>query len=221
MYDLEVKILYEFIWSGDPKAGVPTKILNQVEIWRKLGTQVELIVVCPRIYEIEWRQKANSVFAYRNPVEQIYHRSRLSFSIILTRRKWVIYRRYGVFLLTELITMLTNRTVIEFNTNNDFYYKERSIFIYFYHKVQETFVNKFATCGIAVTNEIKELQKNRIKNKTAVFTNSIQINNKNFINNVYFFFVVSYDNNIMTKISIQFEKVSYLLTILKMQKLLK
>ena len=173
-----MKLLYSLNWAGNPSSGVPLKVLNQIDAWKALTIECELFVICPKSFESEWKSRTKYVLVYNNLIQHIYVRTKVAFLIIFLRRNWIIYRRYGIYLPAELLSILFNRTAIEFNTNNDFYFKEKGLFTFAYHKIQEILINSFSLCGFAVTDEIKKLQKNKIKRKILVCTNAVYLPNK-------------------------------------------
>jgi hypothetical protein len=164
-----MNILYVFRWKLSPDTGVPFKVELQVETWKNLGHKVELLVICPPEFADEWRSRADVVVVSRG-VERIWKDLNYLKKIRSSKTDF-IYRRYGLFSLSEIKSFSEFPTAIEFNTDNDFYYTSRGIFHKLYHRFQKNNVHNHMLAGCAVTQEIATLEQTSGMSNVCVVTN--------------------------------------------------
>ena len=173
-----MQIAYIVDWKGNPNTGAPQKIQEQISVWRKNGLNVNLYIISPSKYRNEWAKKTNKVFTYSNFLQRVLARTYCSFTVIKSKDIDLVYRRFAIWEFFELISIVLKPTVIEINTNNKEYYKNKSSFFWLIYWLQNIFISKYIVGACSVTEELKELQSLKIKSKTRVFTNSIKIDSK-------------------------------------------
>ena len=169
-----LKIVYFLDWQGRADAGVVIKVRNQVTSWEKQGIEVKVVLVTSAksedynfdvpTYVFKSESKISRYFARRNAFRYLRHE----------HQDWVIYRRYALMIPIEVLSMKKLQTIIELNTNNRVFYKERGKLQFLWFSFQNLLVAKLAVGACAVTSEIKELNSNNFK-KVSTFTNAINL----------------------------------------------
>ena len=167
-------IVYFFEWNFSANTSAALKVKDQIKIW-KSKSNCNLVVVCPSQYSSEWKHDADFIFIYSNKFKRLFTRFQATKFILKQFKGNIIYRRYGIFTPTDIYLIRKIKTILEFNTNNNLYYRDRSYILFLYHKFQLLFLTGKLKGGCAVTNEIKNLQPLKIKNVTSTFTNSIDL----------------------------------------------
>jgi len=170
-----MNISYIFDWKGSPNTGVPQKIDDQIKIWQKTNCKVKLYVIVPRKHSKEWENKAFKTLSYNNSLQRLWSRIKCSLLIMQDKNINLVYRRYSIWELTELLTIFLIPTVIEINTFNKIFFKNRSFFFYVIYLLQYSFVSKFCLGACTVTEELRALQSYKLIQKSSVFTNSISL----------------------------------------------
>ena len=169
----DLHITYIFDWKNNPDTSAAVKVKDQIEVWRRLGTNVEALIISPNKFKEQWAISSARVYYYKGKLGRL--KARRNVNLRLKNNTSIIYRRYGIFTPSELIQICNSKTIIELNTNNDFFYKNRSIFLYCWHRIQIKMIAKHILGACAVTSEIKNLQASNLVEKTEVFTNSINL----------------------------------------------
>jgi hypothetical protein len=169
-----MNIIYVVDWGGIRESGVSNKISGQLEAWVKLGHTAELIQICTKNSKIPIKGIDATYFRYTGYISRI--RARYKANKYLARREGVsfVYRRYGIFFPFEISTFKLFPTFIELNTNNDRFYRDKSLISYLWHRIQAKSIQKNTIGACAVTDEIKELNLNKYAN-ISVFSNGVQI----------------------------------------------
>jgi len=170
-----MNIAYLLDWVGDPRTGVPRKVQGQVLFWEKYGCKVEVIAVVPQKYHQEWSNISKQIFGYKSKFGRIAARVRASIYLIKSKDFDFVYRRVSIWELFEIISMFFVPTVLEINTNNMKYFKNKSRLLSTIHTVELFFVSRLAIGACAVTNELVNQQRPILKNKSKAFTNSVDI----------------------------------------------
>jgi hypothetical protein len=172
-----MRIAYMLDWKGDPKTGVPQKVQDQIKIWEKNNGRVEIFAVIPKKYEKEWLKKTNRIFSYSSNVGRYISRIKASLSLMLSRDFDLAYRRISIWEISEIVSMLVVPTVLEINTNNKWFFSNKSFLLRLVYEIQYSIVSRIALGACAVTKELVKLQSPRLSAKTKAFTNSIDVEN--------------------------------------------
>lgn len=171
-----LKIVYFLDWQGRADAGVVIKVRNQVNSWQQQGNEVEVVLLTNATSEEYDFAVPTHVFKSQNGLSRYFAR-RKSFKYLLSEhRDWIIYRRYALMIPLEVLSMKKINTVIELNTNNRVFYKERGIIQFIWFKLQNSLIAKLAKGACAVTLEIKDLNLNDFKS-VSMFTNTVNLEN--------------------------------------------
>jgi hypothetical protein len=174
----DLNISYVFDWKNSPNTSAAVKVQDQIGVWRSLGAKVNPLIVSPIQFKNQWQIPAANIYYYKGKIGRF--KARMHLVKVLSKNKSIVYRRYGIFTPFELIQLTRSKTVLEFNTNNDYFYMNRSLILYFWHRFQLQIIGNSLLGGCAVTSEIKNLQKAKIAEKTEVFTNSIDFDQIKF-----------------------------------------
>jgi hypothetical protein len=169
-----LKIAYIFDWQGKADAGVVKKVEEQVLTWMNIGVTVEVFLIRDVLSEDINFSATTHKYIYKSNWERILSRNRALYWILRNRKGWLIYRRYGLFTPFDVLAMSMLDTVIEINTNNKFFYKERSILQFIWFKTQDYWIGKLSFGACAVTEELKAINSSRYS-RIAVFTNAISL----------------------------------------------
>lgn len=169
-----MKIIYIVDWSGSSNSGVSAKIASQINAWKSLNHEIELVQICKKNSKIRVGGLNSKYFLYSGKWNRItaryqankYLKSRIDVNFV--------YRRYGILLPFEILSVKKLPTFIELNTNNDIFYRDRGFVTYGWHKLQQISIGKKVLGVCAVTEEIAKLNCNRYSN-IGVFTNGIVV----------------------------------------------
>lgn len=172
-----MNIAYTLDWRGNSGGGVALKVHDQLEAWSRLGNQVKILNICLTGSEIPEGNFEMVRFEYNSKFGRLIARWKASRYILRDNSVDIYYRRYGLFLPFEILTMFLRPYVIELNTNNDFYYRQRGFFPWIWHKIQQKVVGKVCLAGCSVTEEIQKLHEN-IYARLATFSNGIDLTNR-------------------------------------------
>jgi hypothetical protein len=172
-----MNIGYILDWQGKSNGGVVLKVHDQLEAWARLGNQVKILSICRTGSEIPKGNFEIVLFEYNSKFGRLKARWKACRYILKDDLTEIFYRRYGIFLPFEILLMYFKSHVIELNTNNDFYYRQRGVIPWILHKVQLTIVGRISLGGCAVTDEIKKLHRS-IFSKLETFTNGIDTTNR-------------------------------------------
>jgi hypothetical protein len=172
-----MNIVYTLNWRGNSSGGVALKVHDQLEAWTRLGNQVKILNICLTGSEIPEGNFKVVYFEYNSKFGRLISRWKASRYIFQDKSTDIYYRRYGLFLPFEILAMFLKPHVIELNTNNDFYYRQRGFIPWIWHKIQQKVVGKACLAGCAVTEEIQRLNEN-IYTQLATFTNGIDLTNR-------------------------------------------
>lgn len=172
-----MKIAYILDWQGVSNGGVALKVFDQLEAWVRLGNEAKILNICMTGSEIPKGNFKVVRFEYRTKFGRLIARWRACRYILLDEPTDIYYRRYGIFLPFEILLMFFKPHVIELNTNNDFYYRQRGAVPFTWHKIQQIAVGRISLGGCAVTDEIQKLHESTFT-KLATFTNGIDITNR-------------------------------------------
>ena len=169
-----LKIVYFLDWQGRADAGVVTKVRNQVTSWQKLGHEVKVVLLTKTNSETYNFNVPTIVFKSDSKITRYFSRRNAFRYLLSVHKDWIVYRRYALMIPVEILSMKKLDTVIELNTNNRFFYKERGKLQFLWFQIQNSFIAKLAIGACAVTSEIEELNANDFK-KVSTFTNAINL----------------------------------------------
>ncbi len=167
-------VKYFLDWSGATDSGVLIKVESQLRAWQKSGLEVELIYVCHEKSRKEFRDIPIKYFVHKGGLSRIGERWKANLYLVKTSGSSLVFRRYGLLLPFEIYTLQKMNVVVELNTNNDFYYRQRGKIQYAWHALQRNRVGRGAIAACAVTSEIASLHT-KIFQKIQVVTNGIEI----------------------------------------------
>jgi hypothetical protein len=192
-------VKYFLDWSGTADSGVLIKVESQLRAWKKNGLEVELIYVCNEQSRKEFKDISVKSFVHKGGLTRIKERWKANKYLVKTSGSSLVFRRYGLLLPFEISSFHKLNVVIELNTNNDFYYKQRGKIQYAWHSFQQSRVGREAIAACAVTGEIASIHR-KIFKKIHVVTNGIEIpNTVNFSSNqkkdIKFIFLLGGDFN--------------------------
>lgn len=170
----QLKIAYIFDWQGKADAGVVKKVDEQILTWMNKGASVEVFLIRADLSEKIHFSGTTHEYFYKSNWERMLSRNRALYWVLRNRKGWLVYRRYGLFTPLDVLAMSKIDTVIEINTNNKFFYRQRSLLQYIWFKSQDYWVGKLAIGACAVTEELKEINSPSYS-QISVFTNAINL----------------------------------------------
>jgi len=175
---LQLKYIhYVLDWPGDPEIGVPQKVLTQITSWERLGVKVNLYVVSPEKFSTKWREFTPNVAAYSSSIGRLFARRNTNQKILtiknLNPENSIQYRRSGIFTLSDLITLRKFPTILEINTNNDYFYMQKSSLLGQLIRLQNQFVATYCLGACTVTPELQRMQSKKLRTKSKHFTNTL------------------------------------------------
>ncbi len=172
-----MNIAYTLDWRGNSSGGVAFKVRDQLEAWSRLGNQVKILNICLTGSEIPEGNFEIVRFEYNSKFGRLISRWKAFRHILRDNSTDIYYRRYGLFLPFEILAMFLKPHVIELNTNNSFYYRQRGYIPWMWHKIQQKVVGQACLAGCTVTDEIQKLHEN-IYARLATFSNGINLTNR-------------------------------------------
>jgi hypothetical protein len=169
-----MKIQYVFDWNGSPDAGVVTKVESQIRAWMYFGVEVELINICTIQSRIADKEFPVRCFVHRGGHSRYWARWKANRYLTKNSSADLVFRRYGLLLPFEIMALSQRKTIIELNTNNDYFYSHRNVIQKLWNIFQRKKIGDLAIGACAVTNEIAQIHAQRFKD-IKVFTNGTQI----------------------------------------------
>lgn len=161
-------------WRFPLHHGVPQKHLAQFKEWSKLNMNIEMVVVTPFQFKSEWEKLGINAFCYRGAFGRMFQR-RKAFRHISRNSKDFLYRRYSILTPWELLSIKRIPTVIELNTNNEFFYSVRSSLLFQLNKICSRSIFKHMLGAVAVTEEISRIYAPKTKKPIIVITNPLSL----------------------------------------------
>ncbi len=171
-----MKIQYVFDWNGSPDAGVVTKVESQISAWIHFGVEVELINICTAESRIADREFTAKHFVHRGGHSRYWARWKAFRYLTKESSTDLVFRRYGLLLPFEIMALAQRKTIIELNTNNDYFYSHRNVFQKIWNTYQRKIIGKLAIGACAVTKEIAEIHAKHFED-IRVFTNGTRVPN--------------------------------------------
>lgn len=172
-----MRIVYYLDWPGSTDSGVIAKVTDQISSWKHYGHEVDLILLSTKNLSPDWKPCQTYRFDYHNSKARLRARRNALARLKQFPPGTIFIRRYGLMWFTEILAIRSYSFFFELNTNNDAYYRRKSLVTLIWHKAQHRLIGRWASGAFAVTKEIAELEKSCFK-QIEIVSNGIRIPNK-------------------------------------------